>query len=80
MSGEEQDVTHRDLARKIDEAIKGAAKAEGTADEALTIAKANKTNLDEIAGATKLGKWLLPFIIAAGALGVALWQGMSGGK
>lgn len=39
-----------------------------------TIAKDNKTRLDEIAGAGKFGKWFLVFLVGVGGLVTALTQ------
>ncbi len=77
---DQQQPSHSDLDRKLDQAIALAKAAEERAEEAVSIANDNKTRLDEIAGATKLGKWLLPIVLTVGAFGVAIAQLWPNGK
>ncbi len=48
--------------------------------EVETISRANKSRLDEIAGAGKFGKWFLVFLVGLGGLVLALSQFLTGGK
>ncbi len=60
------DPTHKELMERI-----------GDVEE---IARGNQRRLDELAGAARFGKWLLPILLTVGGMGVAVWQLFPNGK